>query len=118
MIQIETLSPDTLKITPPTKLKADNFAAIAPQIDELIREQGQIRLLIDATALHGWENSEALEKHILFVKDHQSKVRRIAVIAGHDWQRWIAAIVNIFVHPQIKAFGIDQEAAARQWLME
>ena len=118
MIQIEALSPDTLKITPPTKLKADDFAAIAPQIDELIRQQGQIRLLIDATALHGWENSEALEKHVLFVKDHQSKVRRIAVIAGHDWQRWIAAAVNIFVHPQIKAFGIDQETAARQWLME
>src|SRR5664279_4326049 len=118
MIQIETLSPDTLKITPPTKLKADDFVAIAPQIDELIRKQGQIRLLIDATALQGWENSEALEKHILFVKDHQSKVKRIAVIAGRDWQRWLAAAVNIFVHPEIKAFGIDQEAAARQWLVE
>ena len=33
MIQIETLSPDTLKITPPTKLKADDFVAIAPQIE-------------------------------------------------------------------------------------
>jgi hypothetical protein len=81
VIQIETLSPDALKITPSIKLKADDFVAIAPEIDELIREQGQISLLIDATALHGWENSEALEKHILFVKDHQSTVKRIAVIA-------------------------------------
>ena len=118
MIQIEPISPDTLKITPPVKLKADDFAAIAPQIDELICERRQIRLLIDATALHGWENKEALEKHILFVKDHQSKVKRIAVIAGHDWQHWLAAVVNIFVHPKIRAFGIDQEAAAGQWLME
>ena len=55
MIQIETLSPDALKITPSIKLKADDFVAIAPEIDELIREQGQISLLIDATALHGWE---------------------------------------------------------------
>ena len=39
MIQIETLSSDTLKITPPAKLKADDFASIAPRIDELIREQ-------------------------------------------------------------------------------
>ena len=119
MIQIETLSPDTLKITPPTKLKADDFAAIAPQIDELIRQQGQIRLLIDATGL-AWlgRRRRRSKKHILFVKDHQCKVRRIAVIAGQDWQHWLAAIVNIFVHPQIKAFGIDQEAAARQWLME
>jgi hypothetical protein len=117
MIQIETLSPDTLKVTPPAKLKADDFATIAPQIDELIRQQKQIRLLIDATGMHGWEDIEALKKHMLFVKHHQSKIKRIAVLAAHDWQHWIAAIVNIFVHPEIKAFGTDQEDAARQWLM-
>jgi hypothetical protein len=53
----------------------------------------------------------------LFVKDHKSKVRRIALIAGHDWQHWIAVIVNVFVHPEIKAFGSEQEDAARRWLM-
>ena len=118
MIQVEVLSPDALKVTPPAKLSADDFVSITPQIDELIQQHGQIHLLIDATALHGWENTEALRKHILFVKSHQSKVKRIAVIVGHDWQDWLAAVVNIFVHPQIKAFGTDQEAAARQWLME
>ena len=117
MILIKTLSPDTFKVTPPTKLKADDFAAIAPQIEELIRQQGQVRLLIDATAMHGWEDIEALKKHILFAKDHQSKIRRIALLAGHNWQHWIAAVVSIFVHPEIKAFGADQEDAARQWLM-
>jgi len=117
MIQIETLSPDTLKVTPPTKLKAGDFAAIAPQIDELIRQQGQIRLLIDATGMHGWEDVTALKKHILFVKDHQCKIKRIAVLASHDWQHWIAEVVNIFVHPEIKSFGTAQEDAARQWLM-
>ncbi len=57
------------------------------------------------TALHGWENSEALDKHVLFIRGHQGKVKRIAVIAGYDWQRWIAAVVNILVHPQIQAFS-------------
>jgi hypothetical protein len=28
-------------------------------------------------------------------------IKRIAVLAGHDWQHWIAAVVNIFVHPEI-----------------
>jgi hypothetical protein len=85
---------------------------------ELIQQHGQIRLLIDATALHGWENTEALRKHILFVKDHQSKVKRIALITGHNWQGLLAEVVNIFVYPQIRAFRKDQEAAARQWLIE
>jgi hypothetical protein len=118
MIQVEVLFPDTLKIIPSAKLSANDFVSITPKIDQLIRQHRQIRLLIDAMAVHGWENIEALRKHILFVKDHQSKVRRIAVIVGHDWQDWLATVVNIFVHPQIKAFGKDQETAARQWLME
>jgi hypothetical protein len=118
MIQVEILSPDALKVTPPAKLSADDFVSITPQIDELIQQHGQIRLLVDATALNGWENTEALRKHILFVKDHQSKVKRIAVIAGHNWQGWLAEVVNIFVHPQIRAFSRDQEAAARQWLID
>jgi hypothetical protein len=58
-------------------LNADGFVSITPQIDELIRRHGQIRLLIDATALHVLENAEGLRKHILFVKDHQSEVKRI-----------------------------------------
>jgi hypothetical protein len=118
MIQVEVLSHDALKVTPPAKLSADDFVSITPQIDELIQQHGQIHLLIDATALHGWENTEAFRKHILFVKDHQSKVKRIAVIAGHNWQGLLAEVVNIFVHPQIKVFRKDEEATARQWLID
>jgi hypothetical protein len=40
------------------------------------------------------------------------------VIAGHNWQGLLAEVVNIFVHPQIKVFRKDEEAIARQWLID
>jgi len=55
-------------------MKADDFRQIAPQVDSLI----------DASGFNGWENIAAFENHAGFVKDHQQKVERIAVIAGHD----------------------------------
>ena len=36
-----------------------------------------------------WENMAAFETHAGFVKDHQEKVDRIAIIIAHDWQRWL-----------------------------
>jgi hypothetical protein len=73
VIKIETVSNNVLRITASRKLKAGDFPQIAPQVDSIISRYGKIRLLIDATALDGWENMAALENHARFVKDHQQK---------------------------------------------
>ena len=102
----------------PEKLKADDFRQIAPQIDSLISKNGEIRPLIDASGFNGWENIEAFENHVGFViKNHQQKVERIAVIAAHDWQHWLIAMVRIFVHPEVRAYDKNHESEALQWIV-
>jgi hypothetical protein len=81
-----------------------------------MKQQGQIRLLIDASRLEGWENIAALEKHAAFVKAHQQKVERIAVIARHDWQHWLVGAVKVFLHPDVRAFDKGDESEALRWL--
>src|ERR1017187_1873622 len=112
MIMIEVISTNALRITMPERLKADDFRQIAPQIDSLISQHGQIRLLIDATGFNGWENITAFEKHAGFVKTHQQKIERLAVIAAHDWQHWLIGAVRIFVHPEVKAYDKSHESEA------
>jgi hypothetical protein len=116
MIQIEKISDNILKITPPEKLAIGDFPAIAPQIDAVIAQYGRVKLLIDASSFSGWENIAAFEEHAEFVKKHQKKVARIAVLAAHDWQHWLIGAVRIFVHPEVKAFGASQQAEALTWL--
>ncbi len=86
MIETELISANALKIIARERLSADDFRRLAPEVDSLIGQHGAIRLLIDATRLGGWEDVGAFAKHLAFVKDHQHKVERIAVIVGHDWQ--------------------------------
>ena len=117
MIKTEVISANVLRITVPDKLKADDFRHIAPQIDSLIRQYGKVRLLIDASGFSGWENIEAFENHAGFVKHHQQNVERIAVIAAHDWQRWLTAAVRIFVHPEARAYDKSHESEALEWLV-
>ncbi len=56
MIKTELISPRALKITVPEKLKAGDFRQITPQINSLIKQQGKIRSLIDASQL--WRMGE------------------------------------------------------------
>ena len=116
MIKTEVILANVLRIIVPEKLKTGDFRHIAPQVDSLISEHGRIRLLIDASGFTGWENIEALEEHIGFVKNHQQKVERIAVIAGHDWQHWLIGVIRVFVHPEIRAYDKSHESEALQWI--
>ena len=116
MIKTEIISPNALQIIVPEKLKADDFSQIAPQVDSIIRQHGNIRLLIDASQFSGWENVVAFENHAAFVKRHQDKVERIAVIVGHEWQHWLVGTVRIFLHPEVKAYDKGQEREALQWI--
>jgi len=116
MITIEPISARALKVTVPEKVKADDFQQLASQIYPLIRQQGKIRLLIDASKFSGWENIAAFERHIGFVKNHHRKVERISVIAGHDWQHWVIRTIRLFVHPEVRVYDKGQESEALEWI--
>ena len=117
MINTELISANALKIVAPGKLKADDFHQIAPQIDSLIRQHGKIRLLIDASGFNGWENIAAFENHAGFIKNHQKKIERIAVITAHEWQHWLIGAVRIFVHPEVRAYDESHASEDLQWIV-
>ena len=58
----------------------------------------------------------ALEEHAAFVKSHQEKVERIALIAAHEWQRWLVSAIRVFLHPEVRVFESGQEGEALRWL--
>jgi hypothetical protein len=118
MITIETLAPGVLKVVAPEKLTADDFAELAPKVDSIIKQGRKVRLLIDASRLDGWEDIAALETHAAFVKAHQQKVERIAVIARHEWQHWLVGAVKVFLHPQIRVFDKSDAGQALQWIAD
>jgi hypothetical protein len=117
-MKIENITANIVKVTVPETLKADDFSQLAPKADAFIRKFGKIRLLVDASNFNGWENTAAFEKHMGFVKAHQKSVERGAIIAGHEWQHWVAGIFKIFVHPEIRVFDKNEADKALQWISE
>jgi hypothetical protein len=118
MLKLEVIAPGVLKIVAPVKLGADDFAQLAPKVEAILKHEGKVRLLIDATQLEGWDNIAALEEHAAFVKAHQQKVERIAVIAAHEWQHWLVGAVKVFLHPQIRVFDKGDADQALRWIAD
>jgi hypothetical protein len=84
----------------------------------MISRYGKIRLLIDASGFNGWEDIAAFGNHAGFVKSHQQKVVRIAVIVAHNWQHWLIGAVRVFLHREIRAYDKGHENEALQWVLE
>lgn len=116
MLQTEILAPGVLKIVAPETLHAEDFLAVAPQVDAIINDFGEIRVLIDASHLEGWDSLTTLEKNAEFIKAHQKKVARIAVIARRDWQHWLVGAVKVFLDPEVKVFDPGHEDEAARWI--
>ena len=70
------------------------------------------------SGFNGWQNIAACENHAGFIKNHQQKIERIAVITD-EWQDWLIGAVRIFVHPEVRAYTDEGHAReALQWIVE
>ena len=116
MITIEKAVGNLVEIKIPEYLEPGDFKTFSPAIDNIINQHGKIRLLLDAKDFKGWKNLDIAKEHFQFVKAHQHFVKQAAVIAGHQWQHWIAAIGDTFLEPDIKVF--DDATIARTWIEE
>jgi len=116
MIKLTVVSGNIVRVTAPEKLKADDFRTIAPQVDSILAQHPKIRLMVDFSAFKGWENMEAFQHHVSFVKTHYQKVDRIAVVVGHDWQRWLAGAIKAFLQLNMRVFDKNQADEALRWI--
>ena len=61
--------------------------------------------------------SRPLKIVLRFVKNHQQKADRIAVIVAHDWQHWLVGAIRIFLHPEVRAYDKSHESEALKWII-
>ena len=111
-------SKDLLEIQSEGALGIADFETLGKEADKLIKEYGNIRLLIDVREFSGWESLSASEAHFSFIKNHHHNVIKVAVVIGKFWEAWIAVLVRTFLQPEIKVFQSTETDAAKSWINE
>lgn len=99
------------------KLTHEDYETISPMIDSALAEieQPEIKALIDATELQGWEARAAWDDFKLGLK-HGNEFVKIAIYGNKRWQDMAAKIGSWFISGEMKYF--EDEDAAIEWLNE
>lgn len=118
MIDAELFRDDgVLQVMPTGALSERDFIALSGLVDPWIESHGRLNgLMIVAERFPGWENFAGLVSHLRFVRNHESKVRRIAVVTDSPLIELLPALARHFVSAEVRRFSFDQRDAAFEWL--
>ena len=118
MIKSELLKDKgVLIVSPEGRLGASDFEHLAGEIDPYIEQNGSLHeLMIHAESFPGWKDFAALLSHLKFVRDHQSKIEKVAAVSDSSFLAIMPSVVGHFVKAQVKHFKYDDKDKALEWL--
>jgi hypothetical protein len=97
-------------------LRAQDFEAPTVTADAWIEAHGELQgLVIHAREFPGWENLGSFFRHVRFVRDHQRKVKKIALAVDSKLASLVPMIAEHFVQAEIKSFAYNELDSAIAW---
>jgi hypothetical protein len=97
-------------------LRAQDFDDLALTADAWIEAHRRLPgLVIHARAFPGWENIGGLLRHIRFVRDHQRKIERVALVADAKLASFAPQVAQRLIKAEVKHFGYDDLDSAIAW---
>jgi type II secretory pathway component PulK len=97
-------------------LRAQDFEALAVTADAWIKAHGELQgLVIHAREFPGWENLGSFFRHVRFARDHQRKVKKIALAVDSKLASLVPMITEHFVQAEIKSFAYSELDSAIAW---
>lgn len=97
------------------KLTKSDYERFAPEVEELIRNRGKLRVLVVMRDFHGWE-AGALWEDIKFDIKHFSDIERLALVGDKKWEQGMAAFCKPFTTAKVRYFPTDALDNARTWV--
>jgi SpoIIAA-like len=108
-----------LILEPHDELEAEDFRRVAAEIDPYMAHTGHLSgVVIVAEEFPGWDDFAALTAHFRFVREHQSRVRRVAVVTDSRFLSALPRIAGVFVAAEVRSFAMNERDAALSWVSE
>lgn len=107
-----------LYLRPTSLLEQVDFAQLAQTVDPYLEAHGDLAgLIIEAPAFPGWDSFGAVAAHFRFVRDHHTRIRKIALVTNSALGNVAEYLASHFVSAEIRHFAAGELETARQWVM-
>ncbi len=106
-----------LLVTPHGELCAGDFEELAREVDPYLENHDNLQgIVLDGTGFSGWESFGAFVAHLRFVKEHHTKVARVAIVSDRALFRAMQKIAAHFVAAELKHFPAAAKREAVDWV--
>lgn len=106
-----------LTVTLSGPLEASDFEALTREVDPYLEQNGKLHgLLLCAESFPGWHDFAALVSHFKFVKNHHTRIEKLAVAADGGFAAIAPKVASHFVRAEIRHFSYIEKASAKAWL--
>lgn len=108
-----------LVVEPQGALQAEDFEALAKQVDPYIEHHGTLRgLLIQAETFPGWRDFGGLVSHLRFVRNHHKHIKKVAAVTDSAFGVIAPSVANHFTSAEVRHFAFADLELAKAWLRE
>jgi hypothetical protein len=107
----------TLILEPSGPLARGEFEASGPRFDALAAN-GPVRLVVHAASFPGWADFGSFLAHVGFVRAHQSRVEKVALVSDSRILDLAPRVADLFLAAEIRHFPADSLPAALDWIAE
>ncbi len=97
------------------KLSGEDYKYFVPDLEEVVKQHGKMRILFVMHEFHGWE-PRALWEDIKFDFKHHKDIERLAIVGETKWQEGMSRFCKPFTSAKIKYFDQAQLEEARAWV--
>ena len=115
--EMEMGVPDIIGFTLSGKLLSEDYKALAPHIEEVVKREGKVKLFAELDDFHGWDWHGALDEFKFGVR-HYRNIQRIAMVGDRKWEKLMADLFKPFTRAEIRYFDKAKTNAAWYWLQE
>jgi len=118
MLEYSILQPEgILLLKPDASLSKEDFAGLSASVDSYLTDHASLQgVLIHAKTFPGWENFAGFVAHIRFVRSHQQKIERVALVTDSRAASVGEALGKHFTAAEIKHFPFADYEKALSWL--
>jgi hypothetical protein len=108
-----------ITLEPTEALSEEDFQTAVKVIDPFIVEHGKLTgLIIETESFPGWKDFAALVSHLKFIKNHHTKVKRLAFVMDSMIGGLSEHVTSHFVDAEVKSFPYGAHKEARAWILE
>lgn len=117
MLDITSQQRAEVEMTASGRLSKSDYDRFVPRFEQIVKEEGPVRLLIYLNDFEGWDLGGMWED-LKFDTQHQNDLGKVAVVGDKKWQDWGTTLSKPFFKAEMRFFNQDQLEQARAWLRE